>query len=98
MAVQAAATRSDPRPIATLHDCGYSVTPHLTRDEPAKLTQTVAVVAPVQPLTLLDADSSSFRVRAVATWMTVDVRPCAVLLVDIALDPREDRAGDWTLS
>jgi len=46
---------SDPRPIATLHDCGYSVTAYLTQNEAAKLAEAVAVVAPVLPLALLHA-------------------------------------------
>jgi len=45
----------DPRPIATLHDCGYSVTAYLTPNEAANLAEAVVVVAPVLPLALLHA-------------------------------------------
>ena len=46
---------SDPRPIATLHDCGYSVTAYLTQNEATELAEAVAVVAPVLPLAVLHA-------------------------------------------
>ena len=58
---------SDPKPIATLHDCAGSVTAYLTPDEAANLAETVAAVAPVLPLDLLRARMRSERAAARST-------------------------------
>ena len=55
---------SDPKAIATLHDCAGSVTAYLTPDEAANLAETVAAVAPVLPLDLLHARRRSERAAA----------------------------------